>query len=553
MRLKNLIPINIHLMAFPCKNIFKADYIIIGSGASGCVLAERLTRDRTTSVILLEAGQDEDSNPIIVAPLDSIDQNVYGPAFFWQGNTLPDPNAGDRVFDWSNGRLLGGGTSIFGMIFTRGTHERFDEWTSLVGPDWTGDKVYETYTEMEHFYGPLPNRGHTGRTIVRYGPADSNATPQFIAAMQSTGVPGSNITIEDYNAANQPIGVFTSWQYWQFPDQTRASASRTYLSHNSPYLTNVINDKLMGVDGRKLKIETQTTATHLIWSKKTPNKVKGVFALKKGVPTLYRAKKKVIVSAGFNSSAFLQVNGIGPRAVLETAGVPVRVDLPGVGANLRDAPYLIGVIMQAPPGTTLNSQPGTFQSFGAFLPDCRPGHNLNRKIQINGGVIDNLLGPGTGRQALLVLQPLRPASSGSIKIQDADPLKIAAVDLGMLDNSDDLNFLQAVYAQIVVPMVTYLQDNYGYVAAYPTLAQLQDPAFVTTFIQNNVGNTHHYQCFNKMGPVADGGVVDDWGNVHGVEGLMTVDDGIPPITTDGNTAATAEMVAYRIANHLLSE
>lgn len=543
-------------MALPCNNIFCADYIIIGSGAAGAVLAERLTSDRHTSVILLEAGQDEDHNPIIVAPSTSISQTTYGPAFFWQGNTLPDPYAADQVFDWSNGRLLGGGTSIFGMIYNRGTHERFDEWTPLVGPDWTGDKVYAAYKEMERFDGPpFPDAGRHGRSVVRFGLSDSTATQQFVDAFLSTG-PGSVLPeITDYNAANQPIGWFRSWQYWQFPDQTRGSSSRTYLTHNVPGLTDIVNDELKGVDGRKLVIHTQTTATHLRWSKKHKNTVKGVFALRKGVPVLYKAKKKVIVSAGFNSAAFLQVNGIGPRAVLEAAGVPVRVDLSGVGNNLRNAPYLIGVIFQAPAGTTSNSQPGSFQSWGAFVPDIRTT-SLNRKLQLNGAVVDDLLGPDTGTQALIVVQPLRPASSGTIAIQDADPLKIAAVQLGILSNPDDLAFIVAVYIEIIIPMIIFMQDNYGYVAVYPPLSQLAPggvpsvPA-IEAFAQANVGNTHHYQAFNAMGPASAGGVVDSWGNVHGVKGLMTVDDGIAPIATDGNTGGTAEVIAFRIGNHLI--
>lgn len=544
---------------YDCK---RPDYIIIGGGASGCVAAEVLSRDRKTSVLVLEAGTNEDHNPEIVAPIQSVSPTTQGPFFFWQGTTLPDASAADQIFQWTNGRLLGGGTSIFGMTYTRGSKQRFDEWSAYVGPTWNGKVVYDEYKMMEKFNGIVSdpqNHGYHGRMNVRVGISDSTALPQYIEAFLSTNAPGSTL-IDDYNSPDTPIGYFANWQYYQFPDQTRGSSSRDYLtsedkknpSTNPPGNKPVIDLDGNGLDGRILKVETQTTATHIVWSKKKKGVIKGIWALRKGVPVLYKANKDYLLASGFNSSYFLQVNGIGPRSSLEKAGIPVNIDLPGVGRNLRNAPYIIAAFLAAPPGITVNSQPGSFQVWGAFLPDPRPGSDpTKRKIQLNGAISNDLF-PGV-TTAMLLFQPLRPLSVGNINPQDADPLKIAAVNMGILSSQEDLDFDVAVFNLILIPMINYMVNNLGYSLLFPTADTFASDAAIAAYIQSNVGNTHHYQCFNAMGPKENGGVVDVWGRVHGTQNLRIIDDSIPPITTDGNTGGTAMMLAHRISRHLLGE
>lgn len=529
---------------------FNADFLVIGTGAAGAVLGRVLSDNGQYSVICLEAGQNVNRDPMLVAPVPGIDYNAFGPRYFWPGNTLPDPDAGGRIFNWTNGRVLGGGTSIFGMLTTRGTVERFDEWTPLVGPNWTGQKVYEAYRQMERFFGQISdpeNHGKFGPQSVRLGVSDSSTTPQYLEAFQSTGAPGTNILIDDYNNPNTPIGVFPNWQYFQFPDQTRASSSRSFLGPN------VIDERGIGVNGRKLAVFTQTTATHLIWSKRR-NKVKGVAAVMNGEPILIKVKRKVILSAGFKSSAFLQVNGIGPLDVLEPANIPVRIPNENVGRGLKNG-YFIVTILLPPPGTTFNSEPGSFNEFGAFLPDPRPGSPLNiRNVQISTSLRNNI--PpfvGTTIALIIVEAPLRPKSSGSIRVTNADPLKLEEADIGFLHDPDDLEQSAATFDEIVTPAIRYLQDNFGYTLIFPPLATLEDPAALRTFIRNNVGNGHHYQCCNKMGRDPSTGVVDEWGNVFGAANLSVVDDTIAPLNTDGNTGFTAEMLAWRIGRHYVEE
>ena len=518
------------------------DYVIIGTGSAGAVLANVLSNDRLHSVISLEAGQNADNEPIVVGPNPFITV-PYDMEYYWPGNTLPDPDAAGRIFNWTNGRVLGGGSSINGQIYSRGTPQRFNEWAAIVGPDWTADKVYAAYKEMESFVGfadACNTHGFNGLMAIRAGIPDSNSTQHFIDAINSVNPPG-NVPIIDYNCPETPMGHFRPWQLWQFPDGTRASSSRTFLN------SNIVDANGRGVNGRKLQVLTQTTATHLKWSK-CGNRVKGVFAVKNGVPIFIKANKKVIVSSGFKSAGFLQVNGIGPRDVLEAAGVKVRVENPNVGLLVNS--YFIPTFSVPPPNVTFNTNPANYYSAGAFLPDPRPGSPLDqRNVELSTLLLRPA--PGVVLHFLVVESPLRVKSTGFIRIQNADPLKIEEVDIGYLHNPDDLEATAATFDLIVTPMIKYLQTNFGYIQLSPPIATLDDPVALRDYIRNNINNGHHYQCTTKMGPREQGGVVDQWGNVYGTENLLVVDNSIAPLIIDGNPNSIAEMMAFRIGRHLL--
>lgn len=518
---------------------YKADYVIVGTGSAGCVLANVLSSDKKTSVISLEAGQYENDNEFLNMPQSNVPDS---PQYFWSGVTLPDLNTDGISYDWTNGRVLGGGSSINGQLAVKSQPATFDEWERIAGPFWSARKVYKTYKKMESLFGPVTdpqNHGYQGEQAIRVGIPDSNQVDNFINAVKASGVPGSQTEINDYNNPDTPIGPFRNWQYFQFPDGTRASAARCFLNDS------VINEDGVGQNGRKLLVLTQTTGTRLVWKGK---KVKGVIALHNGIPIKIKANKKVIVSCGFNSSAFLQYNGVGPADTLEKAGVEVKVELANVGREMKNYYYLTALLL-APPNATLNSNPATYNIGGAWLPDPRPGYTTKlRTIELTGLFLPEA--PGVNILVIVVESPIQPKSNGSINIQDADPLKIAAADIGFLNDPADLASSAAAYQYVIAPMYEYLIAQ-GYYPLSPSLATIQDTAALNAFIQGSIGNGHHYIHFNKMAPKEDGGVVDSYGNVYGAENLMVVDASIFPSNVSGNTNFPSEMVAFRIAHHLL--
>lgn len=522
------------------------DYVILGGGSAGCVMANLLSADKEHSVLLLDVGPNVSHDPILnnLANRNAISSTLFT-KYFWQGVTLEDPSADDQTFDWMAGRVLGGSSSINDVLYMRGSPNNYDQnWVPLAGPEWSGEKVYAALIEMENYHGPDPdpeNHGHNGLMYVRTGVPDSSATPQFMSAFTSAHpeVP----VIQDYNNPKTQIGVFTNWTYFEFPDSTRASSLRTYLNKN------VIDEAGNGKHGRKLKVLTKTFVSKLMWDSKG-KKVKGAYAIHEGKPISVRARKEVIVSMGMNSPQFLQVNGIGPKAVLEAANVPVKVDNPWVGNNLVCYPYTF-ITLLPPAGTTNNTDPGTLNVAGALLANPLAGSDPNflqfkfepQFIQEDGLLI-----------LLITMEtPLLPKSRGSIQIYNGDPTKIPAVQLGLLTDPEnyDLNTQIACY-QYVVPVLQNL-INQGYILLAPTIATIQDTAALTAYIQSTVGNTAHYQASNRMSLDPAQGVVNPWGHVHGVKGLMVADNSIAADGTNGNPNSTAEMIGYRIAKRLIEE
>jgi choline dehydrogenase-like flavoprotein len=209
----------------------------------------------------------------------------------------------------------------------------------------------------------------------------------------------------------------------------------------------------------------------------------------------------------------------------------------------------VAAILIPPPGIYNNSQPGSFANFGAFLPDQRPGAPVDiRRIEFNTE-ISNTVVPGL-QTLLMVVQPLRPNATGTVNIQDQDPLKIASVQTNLLNDDDDYNLTATFFVNVVAPMVANLTAAGYYLIDPPSQATYTTPSLLKSFIQSSLGNTHHYQCFNRLGQNIQTSVVDDWGLVHGTNNLWAIDDGMPPVATDGNTGGTAMMLGYRCGKHL---
>lgn len=542
---------------FPCiRYKLEADVLIVGGGMAACAFVERITRSGQFSAILIENGPNYNNNEIIRRPLINL-QDVHYPEFFYQGTYMPEPSTGNRNnIAYSNGRGLSGGALVFGQVYNRGTEECWNRWIAPSKGRWNAARALNLYKKMEDFredgtFLPDPsNHGRGGLQPTRLGSADSNAFEQFLAAVQSTKAPGTQVMIPDYNNYAYPVGLFKNWQFFQTTAPVeRAFPSKTFLGPK------VMDENGKGVNGRKLRVFTKTVGTLLLFDdKEKKNTVRGIFGLRESQPVLYTARETVI-SAGFHTPQILQINGFGPADVLENAGVKVRADLPGVGNTFRSGP-VITVILIPPPTVTPNTQVGTYFCFGAFLPDQRRGRDLNiRKFQLDGAIADGALIGVPGTIGVMSLQPLRPESLGTANIQDKDYTHIQKAYANYYENPDDLDANIVFFQKVFTPAVTYLVNNYKYSLLFPTLETLQDnpPGSLRSFIINNSNNTHHYQCFNKMGDPQDGGVVDASGRVHYARNLRAVDDGTAPYPTDGNTGGTAQVVGLGVAEDMLEE
>lgn len=528
---------------------YKCDYLILGAGSSGCTLAERLSSNHHNSVIVVEAGQNVRYDPYInnAGNAQFIETQKFV-EYFWQGSTIADPSAPTQTspegqtFQWTAGRVVGGSSSVNGVLYMRGSQQLYDElWVPQAGNEWSFRKVYDAYKKMENFYGPTTHpeaHGYKGLMSIRAGVPDSQATQDFINS--TLLLPGAQL-IDDYNYPGTQFGVFPNWQYFEFPDSSRASSLRTYLNQE------VMDDCGNGKHGRKLKLLDKTFVSKLLWSTKEL-RVKGAVAIMQGIP-IYIKAKVVISCLGMNSPQFLQVNGIGPRRVLEKANVKVLVDSPWVGQNLTCYPYTT-ISMVCPPGVKNNTDPGTLNVAGALFPNPLPGSDPNF-LQFK---FQPLIYPA-GELNLLIITieaPLLPKSRGSIEIQSGDPTKVPVVQLGLLSDPWDVATIAACI-KYVVPVIENLQNKLGYTLLAPTMAQINDPAQLEAYIRSTVGNTYHYQSSNRMGKDISTGVVDQWGKVHGVKGLMVVDNSIAATGTNGNPDGTARMMGFRIGEHLLGE
>lgn len=513
------------------------DYIIVGTGPAGAVIAKTLTDDKKTSVLLLEAGENNDKDkPIRDSAFAPDLEEQFSQKYFWQGLGVPQEGLDDRAFEWTTGRLLGGGSSINGEQYVRPTSAVLREWSKLLGPLWSPRRASLRFKSLEKYNGQSANprlRGSHGRIDIRQAPRNPTTMAAKLAAAieQATGYP----EILDYNDPRTPLGPFTRWQLYQDRDGTRENSSRAFLS------SDVMLPNGRGARGRKLQVFFRTTALRVLFLHK---RAMGVELLKEGKRLSAFARKKVILSAGINSAQLLMLSGIGPADALQRAGIPVVFDNPNVGKKLRNHTLNFASFTTNPSDHALPpNDPNALYTGGAFLPDPS-GKNPNRRaVQLIGMSADGLLN--------LAIIFLRPKSRGSIKIQNNDPLKIVLADEGFLSNPDDMESVKNIYRIYIKDIAAQLEAiDPSYRLVSPTLDVLDDDARLEAFIKQNFDHNHHQQGSLRMAPLSRGGVVDRRGAVHGVKDLIVADASIIPFTVDGNTSAAAYLIGYTIARKM---
>jgi choline dehydrogenase len=514
------------------------DYIVIGTGPAGSVIANTLTDDKKTSVLVLEAGENKDRDrPIRDSTFAAELEEQFFAQYFWQGEGVPEAGVHERTFEWTTGRLAGGGSSINGEQYVRPTAAVFRKWQRLLGPTWSPKRTIQRFKRMEQFNGETDNaevHGFHGRIDIRQAPVNPTAMANKLASAiaQATGFD----EILDYNNPETPLGPFTRWQLFQKPDGRRESSSTAFLS------SDIVTPNGRGVNGRKLNVSFKSTALRVLFDRK---RAVGVEFLKEGQCLRAYARNKVIISAGIHSAQLLMLSGIGPAADLKAAGVPVVFHNLNVGKRLRNHTLNSSVLTTNPNDYPLPANdPYALYTGGAFLPDPSPGADPQQR-----GV--QLIGIGSSDALTLAILFLQPKSRGSIQIQNNDPLQIVLANEGFFQKSGDLEAVKNIYKIYIKNIAAQLGAiDPAYRLISPTLDIINDDTRLEGFIKENFAHNHHQQGSLRMAPIRNGGVVDRRGAVHGVRDLIVADDSIIPFTVDGNTSAPAFLIGFTIAQQL---
>lgn len=521
-----------------------ADYVIIGAGAAGCVLANRLSADPSVKVLLLEAGQ-RDSHFKIHIPA-TYGAGLFKSAIDWNYNTVRQPNMDNRQLFWPRGKVLGGSTSINAMIYIRGNRWDYDHWRELGNPNWGYSDVLPYFKKSEHHErGEDAWHGVGGEWNVADLISPNPLTQTYVTAAERAGLKVN----QDFNGAEQEgCGIYQVSQKQGRRHSTAAAFLKPVL--NRPNLT-----VLTGAVVTQIGLE----AGRVVWvayRHQNQNRIEIV-------------DREVLVCGGaVNSPQLLMLSGIGPADHLRQLNIPVVHDLPGVGHNLHDH-LAAGLFMYATKPISLSqaTKPRHVLEYllfrrglltsnvgegGAFIrtqgdipaPDIQfhfgPVHYLNHGMTKM---------PGDGFALGPVL--LRPKSRGTLRLRSADPTAEPLIDPAYLTDPADLEPLVEglKLAQEIIYSAPF--DAYRGKSILPE-QRLQSDEQIKRYIRAHGETLYHPVGSCAMGPSNDPmSVVDSDLRVRGVSGLRVVDASVMPQVISGNTAAPTVMIAEKAAEAIL--
>ncbi|MCU0526719.1 MAG: GMC family oxidoreductase N-terminal domain-containing protein [Elainella sp. Prado103] len=499
------------------------DYIIVGAGSTGCVLANRLSADRSINVLLLEAGG-PDSNSNIHKINTVVD--LWGTEIDWQFWTEPQPALNGRRINLIQGKVLGGGSSIHAMMYMRGNPRNFDVWNALGNEGWSYRDVLPYFKKSEDYEGGGDEfHGVGGPMQVRKPQRLSPVAVAFLNAAMELGYAGSDW---DFNGAWQEDGAGLV-QFNITRDNRRCSSATAFLT---PIL-----------DRPNLTVQTHAMVTRLLME---AERVVGVEYLQDGQIHHVRADQEVILSAGtILSPKLLMLSGIGAAETLQSLGLPVVVDLPGVGQNLQDH-LRLQVIYQS------KQEMPTLEVLAEVALFTRTRNDMQAAppdLQINFSAGLPQLAPpefnATNPVSIFVPVLVQPQSRGEVRLRSANPTDPPIIDPRYLQMPTDLEtYVRAIeLCRQIANTKAFTEFNNGEVA--PGLN-----SNLERYVRTYADTIWHPVGTCKMGrdPMA---VVDPSLRVHGVEGLRVADASIMPTIPSGNTNASCVMIGEKAADLVL--
>jgi choline dehydrogenase len=486
------------------------DYIVIGAGSAGCVVANRLTEDPETRVLLLEAGN-TDTKPEIQIPLEGM--KLLGSEVDWSYFSEPEPYLNNRKIFCPRGKVLGGSSSINFMVYIRGNHRDYDRWQELGNPGWSYRDMLPYFKKSEHQQrGADAYHSTDGELSVTDLISPTVTSQLFVEAAIERGYPHN----PDFNGIHQEgAGIYQM----TIKDGKRHSAAAAFLQ---PILQRP-----------NLTVATGVLVTRLLFE---GNRAVGVEYLHEGALHQVQVNQEVILSAGaFDSPKLLMLSGIGNAEHLRSLAIPVVVDLPGVGQNLQDHPIVPvahQIVQNVHPAITSNG----IAEAALFL---HSQSNSNAAPDLNFFSCPVFLAPpnyapaGAGFVGLVCLT--HPESRGSVSLRSSDPQAAPSILMNYLQSEFDLHKLVIGVKLIRELFHTSAFDEFRGEEVAPG-DNVQSDEALESHIRASCTTLYHPVGTCKMG-IDSMAVVDPQLQVHGIEGLRVVDASIMPTLTTGNTNA----------------
>ena len=524
------------------------DYVIVGAGSAGCVLADRLTQDGAHTVLVLEYGGSDHSLYIQMPAALSIPMNMD--KYNWGYHTEPEPGLGGRRLHTPRGKVLGGSSSINGMVFARGNPQDFERWQEEGAAGWGYRHVLPYFRRAEHrAEGADEYRGDAGKLRVRCGTLDNPLHRAWLEAGRQAGYP---LTPDVNGFQQEGIGRLDM----SVGDGQRCSAARAYLRP--------------AMRRHNLIVRTRARANRIVFEGR---RATGVNYRRGGQEFSVRARREVLLCCGpINSPQLLKLSGVGPAAELHALGIPLVQDLPGVGENLQDhLEFYFQVACKEPVTLYSSMNPFSKALIGARWLLFKDGIGASNQFETGGFIRSGVGVPyadiqyhflpaavsydGTSLVNEHAFQahvgPMRSQSRGWVRLASANAQDPPRILFNYMSRDEDWTQMRACVRLTREIFAQQAFDRYRGRELQPG-DDVRSDAEIDAFVRERVQTAYHPSCTCKMGRVEDPlAVVDAETRVRGVTGLRVVDSSIMPSVTTGNLNAPTIMIAEKAADHIL--